>query len=298
MDYNQHVGIDLHIHSSASDGTLSPDEILETACAQNLGAIAITDHDTIDGSRQALQAHIPKTLQFLTGVELSAAPPPSLYRSGSFHILGYGIDLDDSALNQALKTLQKARKDRNPAIIARLNQLGFDMTLDQVAAATVGDGQIGRPHIAQVMVQMGYVASIDDAFDRYLAHDRPAYVDKPRISCQQAVDIIRGAGGLAVLAHPFLLNLTDAEDMENLIVVLKKMGFEGIEVYYPEHPPQATLLYERLARKHDLLMTGGTDFHGKLIPEIQMGSGAGHFFVPFTLYERLRAGLARSHARS
>lgn len=293
MDCSQHVGIDLHIHSSASDGTLSPDEILETARTLNLGAIAITDHDTVDGSRQALLSGIPKNLQFLTGVELSAAPPPSLSRSGSFHILGYGIDLDDTALNRALETLQKARKDRNPAIIARLNQLGFEMTTDQVAA-TGGVGQIGRPHIAQAMVKMGYAASIDDAFDRYLAHDRPAYVDKPRISCQQAVDIIRGAGGLAVLAHPFLLNLTDSEDMENLIVVLKKMGFEGIEVYYPEHPPQATSLYEELARKHELLMTGGTDFHGKLIPEIQMGSGMGHFFVPFALYERLCAGLARN----
>jgi len=289
---NHHVGIDLHIHSSASDGTFSPGEILETACAQDLGAIAITDHDTIDGAKQALQAGIPKTLQFLTGVEMSAAPPPSLSHSGSFHILGYGIDLDDVALNHALQVLQEARENRNPAIIARLNQMGFDMTIDQVVAA-VGEGQIGRPHIARVMLQRGYVTSIDDAFDRYLAHGRPAYVDKPRISCQRAVDIIRGAGGIAVLAHPFLLNLSDPADMEKLVVELKRMGFEGIEVYYPEHPPAATALYEELARKHDLLMTGGTDFHGKLKPEIQMGSGTGHFFVPFALFEQLCAELAR-----
>ncbi len=292
MGCNHHLGIDLHIHSSASDGTLSPGEILETACAQNLEAIAITDHDTVEGAKQALQVGIPETLQFLTGVEMSAAPPPSLSLSGSFHILGYGIDLDDVALNQVLQVLQKARENRNPAIIERLNQLGFDMTIDQVVVA-VGEGQIGRPHIARVMLQRGFVTSIDDAFDRYLGHGRPAYVDKPRISCQQAVDIIRGAGGIAVLAHPFLLNLNDPGVMENLLVELKKMGFEGIEVYYPEHPPQATSLYEVLARKHDLLMTGGTDFHGKLKPEIQMGSGTGHFFVPFALYERLCAGLTR-----
>ena len=292
MGCNHHLGIDLHIHSSASDGTLSPGEILETACAQNLEAIAITDHDTVEGAKQALQVGIPETLQFLTGVEMSAAPPPTLSLSGSFHILGYGIDLDDVALNQVLQVLQKARENRNPAIIERLNQLGFDMTIDQVVVA-VGEGQIGRPHIARVMLQRGFVTSIDDAFDRYLGHGRPAYVDKPRISCQQAVDIIRGAGGIAVLAHPFLLNLNDPGVMENLLVELKKMGFEGIEVYYPEHPPQATSLYEVLARKHDLLMTGGTDFHGKLKPEIQMGSGTGHFFVPFALYERLCAGLTR-----
>ena len=291
MDCNRHAGIDLHIHSSASDGTFSPEEILETACSQNLGAIAITDHDTIDGARQALRAGIPKSLKFITGVELSAAPPPFLTRAGSFHILAYGIDLDNTALNIALRDLQKARENRNPAIIERLQQLGVNITMGQVAEI-VGGGQLGRPHIARALLQLGYVDSIDDAFDRFLGHGCSAYVDKPRISCQLAVDTIRGAGGIAVLAHPFLLNMTDPADMDNLVVSLKKMGFEGIEVYYPEHPPQATSLYKELARKHNLLMTGGTDFHGKLIPEIQMGSGAGRFFVPYDLYEKLWARIA------
>ena len=291
MDCNRRVGIDLHIHSSASDGTLSPGEILNTACSQHLGAIAITDHDTIDGSRQALRGGIPDTLKFLTGVELSAAPPPFLARPGSFHILGYGIDLDNAALNQALRTLQTARENRNPAIIERLNQLGFNLTLQQVSEI-VGGGQIGRPHIAKALLQLGHVESIDDAFDRFLAHGRSAYVDKPRIACQLAVDTIRGAGGIAVLAHPFLLKMPDPADMDHLLMSLKEMGFEGIEVYYPEHPPHATALYSELARKHDLLMTGGTDFHGKLKPEIKMGSGTGGFFVPYTLFERLRNKLA------
>ena len=291
MDCSRHVGIDLHIHSSASDGTLSPGEILETACSQNLGAIAITDHDTIDGAKGALQAGIPKTLKFLTGVELSAAPPPFLTHAGSFHILGYGIDLENAPLARALQVLQRARENRNPAIIECLNYLGFDITMDQVVAV-VGDGQIGRPHIARAMLQLGYVASIDDAFDRFLGHGQPAYVDKPRISCQQAIDIIKDAGGVAVLAHPILLELNDPMEMEHLVASLKKMGFEGIEVYYPEHSPQATALYEGLAEKYDLLMTGGTDYHGKVKPEIQMGSGTGHLHVPFVLYERLCAALA------
>ena len=285
------MGIDLHIHSSASDGTLSPGEILETACSQNLRAIAITDHDSIDGAKEAFQAGIPQTLKFLTGVELSAAPPPFLSHAGSFHILGYGIDLENAPLTRALQILQRARANRNPAIIERLNHLGLDITIGQVAEV-VGDGQIGRPHIAKVMLQLGYVASIDDAFGRFLGHGQPAYVDKPRISCQQAVDIIKGAGGIAVLAHPFLLELDDPIEMDRLVASLKKMGFEGIEVYYPEHPPQATALYERLAKKYDLLMTGGTDYHGKLKPEIQMGSGTGHLHVPFVRYERLCAALA------
>ena len=297
MGYNQPDGIDLHIHSSASDGTLSPGEIIETACAQNLRAISITDHDSIDGSKAALKAGIPEALKFLTGVELSTAPPPFLPLSGSFHILGYGIDLENFALNRALKLLQKARENRNPAIIDRLNQLGFDITLDQLAVSD-DNGQIGRPHIAQAMLQKGYVSSIDDAFDRFLGHDCPAYVDKPRISCQQAIDIIRDAGGIAVLAHPYLLNLTDQKNMEYLITKLKKMGIGGVEVYYPEHSPQATALYEMLARKFNLLMTGGTDFHGKLKPEIQMGSGTGRLFVPFTLYEELSAALTQHQLRS
>jgi predicted metal-dependent phosphoesterase TrpH len=297
LDYNQRDGIDLHIHSSASDGTFSPGEIIETACAHNLRAIAITDHDSIDGSKQALKAGIPDTLKFLTGVELSTAPPPILPLSGSFHILGYGIDLDNLDLNRALKLLQKARANRNPAIIDRLNQLGFDITLDRLAVSD-GNDQIGRPHIARAMLQKGYVSSIDDAFDRFLGHDCPAYVDKPRISCQQAINIIREAGGIAVLAHPYLLNLTDQKHMDNLISTLKKMGIGGIEVYYPEHSPQATAFYEVLARKYNLLMTGGTDFHGKLKPEIQMGSGTGRLFVPFALYEKLYAALSHHNVRS
>ena len=296
MDCREHRGIDLHIHSTASDGTLTPAQILDLAQAQHLRAIAITDHDTIDGSKEALQIGIPSCLHFLTGVELSAAPPPCVRCSGSFHILGYGLRLDDDELNQTLLVLQHARENRNPAIIERLCRLGFSLKLDEVVEM-VGKSQIGRPHIARAMLEKGYVHSIDEAFDCYLGTGKPAYVDKYRISCQQALDIIHGAGGIPILAHPYLLSVKDAIEVEKLVVSLKIIGLEGIEALYPEHPPHATAYYKKLADRHHLLITGGTDFHGSLKPEIQLGIGTGDFRVPFALYERLNDRLAGDSVR-
>jgi len=286
LDYKKYVNIDLHIHSSASDGTLSSSEILIQARKQNLGAIAITDHDSIEGSRKAICAGIPPPLKFLTGVEISTTPPPGFFCSGSFHILGYGIKLNDPVLNQTLEMLQEARRNRNPQILSRLNHLGMTLSLKEVENE-VREGQIGRPHIADLMVKKGFVKSSDDAFDRYLGKDKPAYVDKFRIDCERAIEIIAKAGGISVLAHPLLLNIEQDEIMEDLIVTLKSMGLKGLEVYYPNHMPEHIDYYAVLARRHDLLMTGGSDFHGFLKPDIQMGSGKGNLNIPFELYERI-----------
>ncbi|MFZ0244011.1 MAG: PHP domain-containing protein [Desulfobacterales bacterium] len=292
MDCSPPQAIDLHVHSSASDGTLTPVQILSLAQAQNLGAIAITDHDTIDGVTEALEAGIPSALHFLTGVELSAAPPSICPRAGSFHILGYGLHVDDDALTRNLLVLQQARENRNPAIIERLGRLGYDLTLADVLALA-GDGQIGRPHIARLMLKKGYVHSINEAFDCYLGTGKPAYVDKYRISCRRAIDLIRGAGGIPVLAHPYLLGIADAAEFERLIVALKEIGLAGIEAFYPEHSQPATEFYRTLADRHHLLITGGTDFHGSLKPEVRLGVGTGDLSVPFELYERLIDRLAQ-----
>ena len=291
MDCKDRVKIDLHIHSNASDGTLTPADIISTARALKLGAIAITDHDTLEGSKEAQQIGIPPSVEFLSGVEISAAPPPSIASfTSSLHILGYGLDLDNKELNQTLAILQQARKNRNPAILARLDQLGLPIELEEIQQV-VGDGQIGRPHIARVMVKKGYVQSINDAFDHYLGHGKPAYVEKFRISCRKAIEIILEAGGVPVLAHPYLLDIPDNDRLDGLVLELGGMGLEGIEVYYPEHPVEAIALYENLAHKHQLLMTGGTDFHGGLIPQVQMGIGTGNFHVPYRLYVKLRERL-------
>lgn len=287
MDYNTHAaGIDLHIHSNASDGTFSPSEILTLSLEHHLRAIAITDHDTLSGVREAVLIGIPPDLKFVSGVEISATPPPSFNCPGSFHILGYALDPEDQNLNQTLEKLQLARKNRNPQIIARLNALGIDISLDEVRRH-IGGGQLGRPHIARLMVQKKIVGTIADAFDNYLGKDGPAYVDKFRLGSADALATILDAGGVPVLAHPSLLKTDSLNTLEKLMITLKDMGLRGIEAYYPSHTRRQVDRYLQLADRLELLVTGGTDFHGKLNSEIQIGTGKGDFFVPYEIYEAL-----------
>ena len=286
MEYKNRLRIDLHIHSTASDGSLTPADIIDHAQKLELAAIAITDHDSVDGSKEALQIGIPPSFGFLTGVEISAAHPPFFPGSGSFHILGYDIRLDHGDLNQTLKKLQDARRNRNPEILRRLNKLGFQISLEEVKNKAA-DGQLGRPHIACAMMKKGFVTSIDEAFDRYLGAGKPAYVDKYRVECEQAIKIIRDAGGVPVLAHPAHLNIENEQELETLLQKLKEIGLAGIEVYYPGHSPRQIGQYKAMAKKYGLLMTGGTDFHGSIMPKIKMGSGTGDLFVPYILYEDL-----------
>jgi predicted metal-dependent phosphoesterase TrpH len=290
LDYKTHVKIDLHIHSTASDGTLTPSEILALAQNLRLGAIAITDHDTLAGSKDALSFGIPPSIKFLTGVEISAEPPPSFSCAGSFHILGYAVNAEDPDLNHKLSKLRGSRKNRNPQIIALLSRLGIEIALDEVQNLA-GNNQIGRPHIAQLMVEKGYVGSIDAAFDEYLGNGKPAYVDRFRFECEETIKAISSAGGIPVLAHPLLLGVKKDDVFEDLIAVLKEMGLRGIEVFYPEHTKNLTVYYSRLARRYNLLITGGTDFHGDIKPEIKLGIGKGDFFVPYELYEKLISSL-------
>ena len=282
--------IDLHIHSTASDGTLTPQEILTQAQNLQLGAIAITDHDTLDGSKNALSIGIPSSVKFLTGVEISSEPPPSFSSAGSFHILGYAVDVDHPQLNHTLSMLRDSRNRRNPQILKLLSRLGMEIALDEVRNLS-GNSQLGRPHIAQLMVEKGYVPSIDAAFDEYLGNGKPAYVDRFRFECEDTIKAILKARGIPVLAHPILLGIKENETLEGMIAVLTEMGLKGIEVYYPEHTKNLIEYYSRLASHYNLLMTGGTDFHGDIKPEIKMGIGKGNFFVPYELYEKLVSSL-------
>ena len=256
------------------------------AVDRKLAAIAITDHDTVDGSREARQIGIPPQLKFVNGVEISTAPPPTINCDGSLHILGYAVDLENAALNQSLDLLQAARKNRNPQIIERLNDLGFEMSLEDIRKE-IGESQLGRPHIAQHMIRRGYVRTIDEAFDHYLSHGKPAYVDKYRIPCKEAIDVIQSSGGIAVLAHPVLLGIDSTDQLETAVKELCKLGLGGIEVYYPDHSPYHTQFYASLADKYHLVKTGGTDYHGQINPEIRLGSGRGNFRVPYEVYETL-----------
>ncbi len=290
--------IDLHIHSNASDGSLSPSEIMKEAIDQGLSAIAITDHDTVSGVKLVIESGIPHPLEFITGIEISAHPPVEYADIGTLHILGYGISIYDTMLQKNLKKLKDARRQRNPQIIEKLKKLGFPLTLEEVKAIC-GPGQMGRPHIARAMVQKGYVSSFDKAFDLYLGSGKPAYVDKFRLTSQQAIDLIMGAGGLAVLAHPGLIpamaypslpdTLPSKEEtsISHLISRLMGMGLAGIEVYHTDHSPEQTAFFEKLATKKRLLMTGGSDFHGDLKPKTAMGKGEGTLHVDYALYKTL-----------
>ncbi len=287
MDYKDNIRIDLHIHSNASDGTSTPSEIITMAQDFGLGAIAITDHDTLAGSKEALGLAIPATIELVTGIEISARPIAPFDFVSSYHILGYFIRLDDPVLNRTLDELQQIRRTRNQKILQRLNSMGIMITMQELSKG-LDAGEVGRPHIATALLEKNIVHSIDEAFDQYLGQGKPAYVDKQRLSCQKAIQIISDAGGVPVLAHPGLLNIHEESTLEALVVALKERGLKGIEVYYPEHSEQQVQQLLRIASSNDLLLTGGTDFHGVYKPELKMGIGYGALHVPFGLFESLR----------
>ncbi|MDY0374681.1 MAG: ribonuclease III [Desulfobacterium sp.] len=278
--------IDLHIHSTASDGTLSPMEIVKTAVDSAINAIAITDHDTIDGVRELIESGIPPCLELVTGLEISATPPPGFEINDSLHILGYGISIYDQNLNQTLERLKQVRADRNPEIIRRLNRLGFKITLEEVEEIC-GPGQTGRPHIARAMVNRGFVESFDQAFDLFLGTGKPAYVDKERLTSQEAITLILEAGGVPVLAHPGLIELGANSSIKPLVTALMDMGLLGIEVYHTDHSEEQTDYFATLAFQKGLIITGGSDFHGDLKQGTVMGRGEGDLYVDDELYRIL-----------
>jgi predicted metal-dependent phosphoesterase TrpH len=260
------------------------------AARLGLEAISITDHDTLTGTRTALAGNVPEGLHFITGVEISAQPPSGYRISGSLHILGYGIDPDYSPLVEALAEMQHSRDQRIIHIVDRLNAIGIPIAMQQVLDE-VGKGSAGRPHVASAMIKAGVVADVDEAFDRFLAKGCPAFVTKTRLDCARTIKLIQAAGGVPVLAHPGLIRTHAQENrIKSLAPLVKRlidMGLEGIEVYYPQHSARDVADLTDTAQRLGLLITGGSDFHGKISPEIQMGCGSGDLYVPFALFERL-----------
>ncbi len=274
---------DLHLHTTASDGTMSPAELVRYAQAKGLKVIAITDHDTIEGLPEGLQEGKKVGLEVIPGVELSADAS-----SGTMHLLGYYIDPACAELADKLRVLQQARMERNLTMVEKLRGLGLPIALSEVKAAPE-EGQIGRPHFAYTMVQKGYAQNIQDAFDRYLGKGRPAYVEKFRFSPAEAIHFIRKAGGITVLAHPFTLKQAEPEDFEALIRELKEKGLDGIEVYYPEHSDGQKRLYRDVAQKYGLVISAGSDFHGLNKDAADLGEGYGDRKLTYGLVEALKA---------
>ena len=273
--------IDLHMHSTCSDGTFSPSEVVRQVKAAGVTHMALTDHDTVAGLAEAREEAAGQGVAFLGGLEISAELQP-----GTMHILGYGFDEGSAHLLERLEYVRRARRERNPKIIANLNGLGFEIRLEEVAAKAGGE-VLGRPHFAQVMLDKGYVESTQEAFDKYLAKGKPAYMDKERLSPGESVNVIRSAGGVAVLAHPLQLKARSDEEFEALIGGLVDAGLQGMECYYRNHTPEVTRNFLLLAKRFGLIPTGGSDFHGASRPHIHLGTGEGNLKVPMECWDSL-----------
>ena len=276
MDKTGRRFVDLHTHSDASDGDLPPQEVVRLADAAGMAVVALTDHDTIAGLPAASRAAESLDIQFVNGVEISAK-----FTGGVLHILGLGIDPNDEVLNKMLDNLREARNERNPKMIAKLQHMGIDITMDELGQFARSMRQekkqtdepliIGRLHMAGLLVKKGYVKSIDEAFERYLGQGKAAYVDKEKLSPFQAIEAIHAAGGLAILAHPIELNCPNIAALETVVRNLMDDGLDGIEVYHSSHDSHQTRMYLDLARRYHLLVSGGSDFHGSAKPGVQIG---------------------------
>ncbi len=274
--------IDLHTHSTASDGSLTPLELVRYAAEKKLRAMALTDHDCVDGLDEAVAEGERLGIEVIPSVELSADHP-----NGTMHILGFFVDRRHDGFCGRLRRLQEARRERNPKIIQKLQALGLKITYDEVAAAS-GGGLVGRPHFAKVLVQKGYVSSMQEAFERYLKKEAPGYVEKFRFSPQEAIAAIHEAGGVAVLAHPFTLYKDNSVPLDPLLETLSEAGLDGMEVSYSTYSEEQMRYYRERAAKYHLLPSGGSDFHGDHKPGIDLGVGRGRLQVPFDWLEPLR----------
>jgi len=287
LESNADAPVDLHVHSTASDGSLTPIELLDQAIQNGIQALALTDHDTIEGARELFRLP-PPSIALISGVEISVQLPRHFALSGGCHLLGYGFDVDDPDLSKALTDFRNIRMERVPRMLNRLAEMDIHLSFEELLTRC-GDKPPGRPHIAALMVEKGHAASIDDAFDRYLAAGKPGYVDKDRMDARNAMQLIRHAGGIPVLAHPGLIRTSSLAETDRLIAWFQENGLMGIEVFYPDHDPKQTDHFRSLALRYDLLMTGGTDFHGDIRPDIALGKGRGDFYVPYQIYAELAA---------
>jgi 3',5'-nucleoside bisphosphate phosphatase len=246
---------DLHTHTTASDGLYSPEELVRAAEKAGLGAVAITDHDTVAGVDRAKKAGMQWGIEIIPGVEIS-----SLAGGKEIHVLGYFPGEMDRGFVEKLQSLWEVRRKRNEMILEKLKELGIPIQMDEVLAKKRGESpeaNVGRPHIAEVLVDKGVVTSIDEAFERFLGRGGAAYCTPRRISPEEAIRWISEAGGIPVLAHPGIYG--DDKLVEGLI----RGGLAGLEAYHPDHTPEMERRYEALAQKHRLIVTGGSDFHGE-----------------------------------
>jgi len=263
---------DLHLHTLFSDGTYTLEELVASALKKRLSAIAVVDHDTVAGVGPAIKAAQESDLEVLSGIELSAE-----YNEQEVHILGYLIDYQKKPLLEKLESLKSNRVERVHKMLAKLNNLGINLKAESVFALAA-NGTVGRLHVARALVKEGFAGSLFEVFQKYIGDNGPAYVCGFRFSPQEAIKFIKDSGGIPVLAHPYILK------NDELIPEFVKLGLMGLEVYYPEHSQGMVNFYLELAKKYNLLVTGGSDCHGKAKPDVRIGS----IKIPYELVEKLK----------
>ncbi len=292
--------IDLHVHSTASDGSMTPSELVAYAIQKNLFAFALTDHDTVDGINEAIlavnQANEKRTnnctksnddsanispLIFIPGIELSAE-----YNGQDIHILGLNIDYKNKDFLEKVHYYRNLREQRNVKMVAKLQELGFDITPELIRERFGDDAVITRAHYAILLKESGYVSDNDEAFCKYLNPGCPCYIPRTRIGVCDAVRLILLAGGKPILAHPLLYKLSDGE-LDELVRLLKASGLLGIEAIYSKNKGDDETRMRALARKYDLFITGGSDFHGTAKPGLELGTGYGDLRVPKEILENI-----------
>ena len=271
--------IDLHTHSTFSDGTFTPLQLVKYAEEKGLKAFALTDHDTTEGVKEANS--IETNVEVISGVEISTR-----YDKKEIHIVGLYVNENDADLNKQLKYYREKRVTRNFEILEKLNSLGVNITIDDVKESCTGD-VISRAHIAKALVSKGFVGSYTEAFDRYLGDNKCAYVPRETLNYEESMELITKAGGVPVLAHPLLYKMSDT-NLENMMVKLRQKGLKAVEVYYSTHSNSDTQHIMAMANRVGLIYSGGSDFHGATKPKIDMGTGMGKLAVPYEILEKIR----------
>ena len=286
--------VDLHLHSTASDGYHSPSELMRMTKRLGMNTVALTDHDTMAGIGEAREEANALELRFVQGVEISAGGCPET------HILGYGVDMESTRMMELFAMMREARRQRVVNFVQKLNEIGVPITYQKVLDGAGDEKAVGRPHIGRVLVEMGYAKDLNEAFGKYMIRSAKTYVAKEKVPIKKAIDAINKAKGVAVLAHPALLHY-DPRTLENAVIYMKAIGIGGIECYHPTHSRDDVRAFRSMAKRMGLLITGGSDFHGGVPnssrPAPCPGDGVSEFYDGDEMADILISAINERNAR-
>ncbi len=274
--------VDLHVHSTASDGTLTPTEVIAEAKAAGLSALALTDHDTVSGIPEAEKAAKEYGIELIPGIEFSTN-----YKDKEIHIVGLFLDIHHPKLLEETAAFKDCRNKRNEKMVDALRAEGFDITMEALERENP-DCVITRANIARFLYSHGMIKNVQEAFDKYIGDGCKCYVGRFKVTPMDAVKLIKEAGGVAILAHPLLYHMSSVR-LQELIDDLKAVGLDGIEAIYSTHTVGEEQLIKRIARENHLLISGGSDFHGENKPHIKLGTGRGHLYIPYSVLEDIKS---------